>query len=62
MIPKHNSRKGMFFLKKMQRINYVFLSLLEDKQQYKFGVVITGHLTLFLAYFLVGFSSKNEEY
>jgi len=35
----------------MQRINYVFLLLLEDKQQFKFGVVMTGHLTLLLACF-----------
>jgi len=56
MIPKHNSRKGMFFLKKMQTINYVILSLLEDKQQSKFGVVMTGHLTLFVARFLLIFS------
>jgi len=46
------------FPEKMQRINYVFLSLLEDKQQSKFGVVITGHLTLFLACFSVYFSRK----
>jgi len=49
----------------MQRINYVFLSLLEGKQQSKFGVVMAGHLTLFLAFFQlfsVGFSSKKEEY
>jgi len=42
MIPKHNFRKGIFFLKKMKRINYVFLSLLDDKQQFKFEVVMTG--------------------
>jgi len=41
---------------KIQRINYVFLSLLEDKQQSKFGVLLTGHLTLFLACFPVNFS------
>jgi len=29
----------------MQKINYVFLWLLEEKQQSKFGVVIKGHLT-----------------
>jgi len=49
----------------MQRIKYVFLSLLQYKQQFKFWVVMTGHLTLFLACFLVisvGFSSKKEEY
>jgi len=46
----------MFFLKKMQRINYVFLSLLGDKQQSKFGFLMTGHLTLFLACFAVYFS------
>jgi len=46
----------------MQRINYVFLSLLKDKQQFKFGVVMTSHLTLFFASFLVGFSSTKEEY
>jgi len=40
----------------MQRINYVFLSLLEDKQQSKFGVVMTGHLMLFLACFSIIFS------
>jgi len=32
----------------MQRINYVFLSLIEDKQQSKFGVVMTCHLALLL--------------
>ena len=36
----------------MDRINYVFLSLLEDKQQSKFGVVMTSHLTLFLGCFV----------
>jgi len=40
----------------MQRINYVFLSLLEDKQQFKFEIVMTSHLTLFLAGFSVIFS------
>jgi len=40
----------------MQRIKYIFLSLLEDKQQSKFGVVMTGHLTLFLASFSVIFN------
>jgi hypothetical protein len=39
------------FSQKMQTINYVFLSLLEEKQQSKFGVVMTSHLTLFLACF-----------
>jgi len=39
--------------------------LVEDKQQLNFGVVMTDHLTLFLACFLVNFSrfySKKEEY
>jgi len=40
----------------MQRIKYVFLSLLEDKQRFKFGVVMNGHLTLFLACFSIIFS------
>jgi len=40
----------------MQRIKYVFISLLEDKQQFKFGVVKTGHLALFLACLSVIFS------
>jgi len=31
-------------------------SLVEDKQQFKFGVVMTGHLTLFLACFSVYFN------
>jgi len=46
-------------------MNYVSLSLLEDKQQSKFEVVMTSHFTLFLTCFqfiLVGFSSKKEEY
>jgi len=30
--------------------------LLEGKQQFKFGVVMTGHLTLFLACFSVIFN------
>jgi len=46
----------MFFLKKIGRIKYVFLSLLENKQHFKFAVVLTGHLTLFLACFAVIFS------
>jgi len=46
----------MLFLNKMQRIKYAFLSLLENKQQFKFGVVMTGHLTLFLASFSLIFS------
>jgi len=44
----------------MQRIKYVFLSLLEDKQQFKLGVVMTGHLTLLLACFSVGFVAKRR--
>jgi len=40
----------------MQRIKYVYLSLLEDKLQSKFGVVMTSHLTLFLACFSAYFS------
>jgi len=40
----------------MQRIKYIFLLLLEDKQQFKFWVVMTGHLTLYLAFFSVIFS------
>jgi len=35
----------------MQRIKIYFLSLLEDKQQFKFWVVMTYHLLLFLASF-----------
>ena len=45
----------MFFLKNMQRIKIDFLLLLEDKQQFKFGVVMTGHLSLFLACFFSHF-------
>jgi len=37
------------FPEKMQRIKYIFLSLREGKQQFKFGVVITSHLSLFVA-------------
>jgi len=40
----------------MQRIKYVFLSLLDEKQKFKFGVLMTGHLTLFWACFSVIFS------
>ena len=38
-----------------------FFSLLEGKQQFKFGVVMTGHLTLFLACFLVYFSRFYQQ-
>jgi len=41
-------------MKKMQRIIFFFL-LPEDKQQFKFGVVMIG-LTLFLACFSIIFS------
>jgi hypothetical protein len=57
--------KVCFFQKKMQIIIYVFLSLFEDNQQFKFVIVMTSHLTLFLAFFqsfFVGFSSKTDEY
>lgn len=44
------------FRKKYANIEIYILSLLEDKQQFKFRVVMTSHLTLFLAYiFLVVF-------
>jgi len=45
----------------MKRINYVFLSLLEDKQESKFGVMMTGYLMLFLACILVNFSMFLQE-
>ena len=45
----------------MQRIIYVFLSLLEDKVLFKFGVVMTGHLTLFFARFSVIFSRFHQQ-
>jgi len=48
--------KRYVFPEKMQRIKYVFLSLLEDKQQFKLGVVMKGYLTLFLACFSFIFS------
>jgi len=43
------------FPKKYAKIEIYILSLLEDKQKFKFRVVMTGHLTLFLAYFSVVF-------
>jgi len=46
----------MFFLEKNAKNKICFLSLLEDKQQFMFGVVVAGHLTLFLACFSVIFS------
>jgi len=45
----------------MQRIIYIFFSLLEDKQQIKFRVVMSSHLTLFLACFLVIFSRFYQQ-
>ena len=45
----------------MQRIINVFLSLLEDKQQFKFRVVMIGHLTLFFACFSVNFSRFYQQ-
>jgi len=45
----------------MERIKYVFLSLLEEKQQFKFEVVMAGHLTLFLTYFSVNFSRFYQQ-
>jgi hypothetical protein len=51
----NNLFETVCFPKKYAKIEIYILSLLEDKQQFKFWVVMTGHLTLFLAYFLVAF-------
>jgi len=51
----------MFLMKKMLRIKFVFLSLLEDKQKFKFGVVMTCHLMLLLACFSVIFSGFYKQ-
>jgi len=45
-----------FSWKKNAKNKICFLSLFEDKQQFKFGVVMTCHLTLVLACFSVIFS------
>jgi len=50
------------FLEKMQKSKmFFFLLLLEDKQQFMFGVVMTDHLTLFLACFSVIFSRFYQQ-
>jgi len=40
-------------LKNMQSLRFLFCLLLENKQQFKFKVVTSGHLTLFSAFFFV---------
>jgi len=45
VFPEKNARNKIFFI-----------SLLEDKQQFMFGVVMTGYLTLFLTCFSIIFS------
>jgi len=45
----------MFFIKKNAMNNLCFLSLHEYMQQFKFEVVMTDHLTLFLTCFFSHF-------
>jgi len=51
-IPKNNSRKGMFFLNKMQRIIYVFLLLLKDKCKALFNdlIILLGLESIYMIY------------
>jgi len=59
------SSERYVFPEKYAKFKLYSLSLLENKQRFKFRVVMTGHLTLFLAYFSVIFIqllSKLEEF